>query len=92
MMTKAEYLNTVFTIGRTMGYGIELNHAGQRQIIFGHKKLYAGHLSAMYPDILADSPNVSKLIDKVAPGRPCAHKPMKEIIRRMADKFENLCH
>ena len=66
-----------------MGYWIEPSRNGV-QIDFGHKKLHEGHLRALFPDILAKGVNVAKLIETVAPGRPCVHRPMREIIAQIA--------
>jgi len=51
----------------------------------GNKKLHEKHLGDLHPDILTDGANVSALIDGVAPGRPCTHKPMKEIIAKIIE-------
>jgi hypothetical protein len=40
-------------------------------------------LDKLYPDILAPGANVPALIEGVAPGRPCTHRPMKEILRNI---------
>lgn len=79
-MTKEEFIENVFTQAHTRGYKIEMNRNGRRQIDFGHKKLHEGHLDALYPRILENGVNIGKIIDSVAPGRPCVHRPMKSII------------
>ena len=77
---KNEYLDAVFSIAEERGHGIERNQRnGLPQIDFGHKKLHADHLEQLYPNILDTTTKVSVLIEKVAPGRPCTHKPMREI-------------
>ena len=78
-MTKNQFVNTVIEEAQKAGYPIETSSNG-RQIDFGHKKLHEEHLRDLYPDILADGQDVSALIDRVAPGRPCTHRPMKIII------------
>jgi hypothetical protein len=35
---------------------------------------------ALYPRILDDNLDMGRLIQSVAPGRPCSHRPMKKII------------
>ena len=50
------------------------------KIDFGHKKFHTAHLKQLYPDILSPTAKVTALISKVAPGRPCTHKPMREIV------------
>ena len=85
MLTKQEFINEVFTIARKNGYVIEKNaRNGRDQIDFGNKKLHEGHLEHLYPKILMSGSNVSGLIEKVAPGRPCTHKPMKEILSQIS--------
>jgi hypothetical protein len=37
----------------------------------------------MFPEILEDGVAISTIIEKVAPGRPCTFKPMKEIIEEI---------
>ena len=81
MLSKSEYVKEVLRAARRKGYRIETNaRNGLEQIDFGNKKLHAGHLADLYPDILEGEANIPSLIDKAAPGRPCAHKPMRKII------------
>ena len=84
MISKDQFVREVIRIARERGYKIESNaQTGQEQIDFGNKKLHSGHLGGLYPSILSDNPNVSSLIDKVAPGRGCSHKPMREIVEQL---------
>ena len=86
-MTKEQYLEAIFKIAAKLKYTVELNRDGLRQIDFGHKKLHEGHLEKLYPDILKADAHLPTLIEMVAPGRPCAHRPMREIIEEMTRKF-----
>jgi hypothetical protein len=79
-MNQNEYIQKVVGTARSMGYRIETNRNNQLQIDFGSKKLHEGHLRDLYPEILKANADISNLIDRVAPGRPCAHRPMKEIM------------
>ena len=79
-MDKTQFVNLVVTIARKNGWRIETNRDGLTQIDFGNKKLHARHLEAMFPEILEDGASISTIIDKIAPGRPCTFKPMREII------------
>jgi len=54
-----------------------------KQIVFDYKKLHAGHIQQLYPDILTRTEELPKLIEKVAPGKPCTHRPMREIINQI---------
>ena len=83
-MNQQEFNEQVARIAHSNGYKIETNRNGQTQIDFGHKKLHSGHFSQLFPEILVKDANVSKLIEAVAPGRPCTHKPMREIIAQLA--------
>lgn len=85
-MTKEDYIIRVMDIARTKGYSIASNRSGQMQIDFGHKRLHSGHLVKLYPEILDLDANISALIERVAPGRPCSHRPMKEIMRQLSEQ------
>lgn len=78
-MTKDEFIEAVIREAQQQGYTVEDSRNG-RQIDFGHKKLHEGHLSSLYPLIMADGADVAALIEEIAPGRPCSHKPMREIL------------
>ena len=83
-MTKDDFIYEVIRVARKKGYKIETNaRNGLEQIDFGSKKLHAGHLEKLYPNILTANTNIPALIEKVAPGRPCSHKPMREIIEQI---------
>ena len=82
MMTKNQFIDAVIEEARKAGYSIEASRNG-RQIDFGNKKLHEKHLRNLYPAILADGGNVSGVIDRIAPGRPCTHRPMKDIIAKI---------
>ncbi len=84
MISPESFVDHVVRVAKQHGYRIE-SHArtGEIQIDFGNKKLHAGHLRAMLPGILAKTSQISALIDNVAPGRPCAHRPMREIIEAL---------
>ena len=64
-------------------FKIEINRDGLRQIDFGNKKLHERHLRKLFPKILQKDADVAKLIEEVAPGRPCTHKPVKEIVAQI---------
>lgn len=70
------------------GYTLERNRDGLRQIDFGNKKLHEGHIELLYPEILNPDVHMSTLIDNVAPGRPCAHRPMKEIMKKIRGSYQ----
>lgn len=80
-MDLREFMDEVINLSRRRGHTIETNRNGQRQVDFGHKKLHEGHLTMMFPRILDNEARVSTIIEEVAPGRPCTHKPMREIIQ-----------
>jgi hypothetical protein len=83
MLNKEQFIREVFRIAEKQGYQIEINKNGLKQIDFGHKKLHAGHIQQLYPDILAFTQELPKLIERVAPGRPCTHRPMRIIINKI---------
>jgi hypothetical protein len=86
--TKKMFVNATIEEARKQGYPIEEQTRHGRQINFGHKKLHEQHLQALYPAILQPNANIAALIDEVAPGRPCAHKPMREIICSLTEQAE----
>lgn len=80
-MNENEFIDALLAEAQRQGYEIEESRNNGRQIIFEHeKKLHEGHLRELFPNILDQGANISALIDSVAPGRPCSHKPMREII------------
>jgi len=87
VISKDQFIKEVMRVAREYGYKIESNsQTGQAQIDFGNKKLHAGHIADIYPAALSPQANISSLIETVAPGRPCAHKPMREIIEQLKIK------
>ncbi|MCK5678090.1 MAG: hypothetical protein KAH72_06410 [Flavobacteriaceae bacterium] len=85
-----DYIKQVLSIATQQGYKIEVGKRNKlEQIDFGNKKLHAGHLEKLYPRILEEKVNISMLINEIAPGRPCSHKPMREIIEQLK-KEKNL--
>ena len=85
-MNKEQFINSVVKIASEHGHGVETNKFGLRQIDFVHKKLHEGHLAKLYPEILQSDARIAVLIDRVAPGRTCAHKPMRKIIAEIINK------
>jgi len=82
-MDATEFANTIINLARKKGYVIQTNRAGLDQIDFGNKKLHFDHIVKLYPAAMSEGANINQLIEKVAPGRPCAHKPMRELINRL---------
>jgi len=78
-MNEDEFIDTILAEAQRQGHEIEEIRNG-RQFNFGHKKLHEGHLRKLFPSILEQGAKIPALIDAVASGRPCSHKPMKEII------------
>jgi hypothetical protein len=85
-----QFIEQVLKIARENGYRIETNRDGLAQIDFGNKKLHAGHLRAVFPEIMEDGAAIAEIIERAAPGRPCAHKPMKEIIGEIRNRRRDL--
>lgn len=81
-MTEKEFIDAVIFEAQRHGYLVESSRNG-RQIDFGHKKLHEKHLCRPYPAILREDMDIAGLIDVVALGRPCSHRPMKEILARI---------
>jgi len=85
MYTFDEFQSDVLRIARSQGYRVEKlrDSGGIPQIDFGNKKLHGKHFRALFPGALADNVNINKLIDKIAPGRPCSHLPFRKIIEQI---------
>jgi len=84
MYTQEEFVSDVFRIAQERGYRIETCRGkGYPQIDFGIKKLHAEHIKKLYPNVLEENANIGKLIDNVAPGRPCAHAPFGRIVEQI---------
>jgi len=83
MLDKHEFIKLTFRMARKMKFKVETNRNDQEQIDFGNKKLTVSQLESMHPEILMPGADIAKVIEKFAPGRPCAHKPMKEIIESL---------
>ena len=84
MILKNDFVKEVLKIAEDSGYTIEIGKRNKlQQIDFGNKKLHAEHLEKLYPEILSKDANIATLINNVAPGRPCAHKPMRKIIEQL---------
>jgi hypothetical protein len=87
-----EFQSDVIRIAKNDGYTVEyLRGTNIPQIDFGHKKLHGNHLRELFPRVLADNANINKLIEKVAPGRPCAHAPFRKIVRRIKNEHPEAC-
>lgn len=86
-MDRELFIVKVIECARNQGFVIEINRDGLLQIDFGNKKLHQKHLNELFPDILNPKVSISNLIEQVAPGRPCSHKPMKEIISIISKGF-----
>src|SRR5262245_6949854 len=84
MIGKEQFIQAAIRFAHSRGFKVESNaRTGMQQIDFGNKKLHAGHLRAMYPLALLPNANIPALIERVAPGRPCTHKPMREFIAQL---------
>lgn len=85
-----DFIDDVFRIARERGYRIETNQRNSLpQIDFGIKKLHVGHIQKLYPDVLKKNARINELIERVAPGRPCSHKPFREIIGQINKERPN---
>ncbi|MBC8730029.1 hypothetical protein [Paraburkholderia sp. UCT2] len=85
-MEKADFVTAVLDAARNRGFRVERNRDGLNQICFNEKSrksLHQGHLERLFPAILQaglSKSQMNALIDGVAPGRPCTHRGMREIV------------
>ena len=87
-MEEQEFVESVLNEARQRGYRVETNRQGLLQVDFGRKKLHAEHIRRLFPAILNPQAIVWALIETVAPGRPCADKPMREIVESIRDRLQ----
>lgn len=84
MLPRLEFLNCVYKCAHELGYEVKPNSKGLMQIAFpNNKTLHEDHLIGLYPKILQPNASIRTLIDEVAPGRPCTHKPMRQILEKI---------
>ena len=84
-MNSQQFIDQVVQLARRAGYKIEVNRYSQVQIDFGNKKLHSGHLERLFPEILSPCANLPRLIENIAPGRPCTHRPMRHIVQQITE-------
>jgi len=90
MYTFDEFQSDVLRIAKNHSYNIgRLRGTNIPQVDFGHKKLHGNHFRALFPSVLADNADINKLIDDVAPGRPCAHLPFRKIVKQIKNERPN---
>jgi hypothetical protein len=87
MYTFDEFQSDVIRIAKSHGYKVgRLRGTGIPQVDFGHKKLHGKHFRALFPSVLADNADINKLIEKIAPGRPCTHLPFRKIVKQIRNE------
>lgn len=90
MLTKLQLIDEIIRVSRMQGHKIEISSKnGLKQIDFRNKKLHVEHLEKLYPDILQIDAYIPSLINKIAPGRPCSHRPMRQIMEQL--RLEGKC-
>jgi len=87
-MTNGKAVDLFFEEAARAGYPVKMSRNG-RQIHFPHNKnIHEGHLMRLIPRILEAGAHVPTLINEVAPGRPCSHKPMRLITEVVRERVE----
>lgn len=85
-MKKADFVKAVFEAARRRGLRVYVNREGLDQICFNEKSkksLHRGHLEQLHPAILRSGlskTQMNAIIEQVAPGRPCTHRGMRDIV------------
>jgi len=91
MYTFDEFQSDILRIAKSHGYVIEyLQGTNIPQVNFGNKKLHGNHFRALFPEVLADNAEINKLIEKIAPGRPCSHSPFRNIVKQIKEEHPNV--
>ncbi len=88
-MTKAQFRTLVFEIARAKQLRVDQMQDGKERIWFNEtseKFLHVDHIDSLF-DVLRQ-PNLTKReinaeIQRVAPGRPCTHKDMRDIYEQI---------
>ncbi len=88
MRNTKSFIESVFMIAKEHGYKVETNRDGLRQVNFGNKKLHEKHLADMWPDIVNPGADLPLIIEKVAPGSQCTHRPMEKIVAQLKSEWE----
>ena len=84
MTTRAQFVEDLLTAARQAGFTISTNRRnGEPEIDFGMKRIRAGQVGELWPAVVAPGADVGALIDKVAPGRPSIHEPMRKLIAQL---------
>jgi hypothetical protein len=84
-VNKAQFINQVIKQARLNGYNVNFNRNDLQQIDFGNKTLHTDQIGKLFPHVLEEGAQIANEIDKVAPGRPCTHAPMKAIIASLRE-------
>jgi hypothetical protein len=84
VIPRAQFVEEVIRMARLKGCMISANKRdGEPEIDFGDKRLRAAKVAELWPAILAPGVDVAALIDRVAPGKACAHGLMREIVDQL---------
>lgn len=90
IVQKEQFIEAVFRTARTRGLQVRLNRRGIESICFNEKSkkcLTRDHIGLLFELGIHRPDNVTadfrRLIDEVAPGRPCTHRGMREIVQRI---------
>ena len=87
MYTFDEFQFDILRIAKHQGYKVGyLRGTDIPQVDFGYKKLHGNHFRALFPRVLADNASINKLIEEVAPGRPCTHLPFRKIVKQIKNE------
>ena len=84
-MNKAQFINQVIKQARLHGYKVNFNKNDLQQIDFGNKTLHTDQIGKLFPQVLEEGAQIANEIEKVAPGRPCVHAPMRAIIKSLQE-------
>ncbi|WP_186016165.1 hypothetical protein [Burkholderia gladioli] len=88
-MTKNEFRSRVFELARERRLAVDTMCDGKQRIWFNLKSkkfLHVDHIDALFALLRQpglDRATIRAEIERVAPGRPCTHRGMREIYERL---------
>lgn len=79
-MNQMEFVDVIMATARKLGFPVDINRNGDRQIAFEHKNLTEDHLRRVFQDIVRKKGMYCREdMDELVKGRPCAVAPFFDL-------------